>query len=179
MAAAAGAVAAGAGAAGVGAMGADIILRLSDRAPELPEGADAKQVVIFRLELRQAADELGISAYIVGPIPAGAQAANINLARRWLLSGIVDKNLRGLLATTGGPDGPALYAWMQAHLLGGRNEQEVLHTIIDEFFYDGTTGVYSFFAYFVMVTNAIVPPLPPGRLCIMYSSRFPSEYSER
>jgi hypothetical protein len=152
-----------------------VIQKLNERAPTCPTNAGTREIVTNRLELRQAANELGIAAYVYGPLPANATADNVTLGRRWLLSAFEDRNVRGLIATHGGPDGPSCWAWVQNNMLGGRDEQEVLHNMIEELVFDGSTTVLSFYSTFLMLSSAIQPALPPARLCIMYSSRFPAQ----
>ena len=53
------------------AVAGNLILKLPDRGPTLPINADAKGIVIYRLELRTAANELGIGPYVYGPAVPG------------------------------------------------------------------------------------------------------------
>ncbi|KAL1521806.1 hypothetical protein AB1Y20_021459 [Prymnesium parvum] len=167
------------------AAGADepILLRLHEQAPTLLRSAGPDEVVMHRLQLRQKAHELGIQDYVVGvttvanPIPhlpVGASNANKTIGKRWLLSAFEDNNLRGMVAQHGGDSGPSCWDWIGRNLLGGRDEQEVLSYLLNHLRYDGSRTVMSFFSEFHTLASAIVPPLPDGRLCTMYASKFPA-----
>jgi hypothetical protein len=166
---------AGAGSGGGGAPAAptSAILKLHEHAPQLEDDADPTQVVLHRLALRQAAAELEITDYVHGTLPTGASPDNVTLGKRWLLSGYPNKNIRGMIAVHGGNDGPSCWAWIQANMLGGRDEQEILNDMVDEMQFTGTTSVVDFFSRFLTISEAIRPALPAARLCTMYASRFP------
>ena len=151
-----------------------ILSRLNERAPILATGADAKEIVTHRLRMRLVCEEHGITPYVCGPLPAGATLENIALGKRFYLSGFEDESLRGLIATQGA-DGPTCWDYVANSMLGGRDEQEILHTLLNSMVYDGSTSVLSFFARFVLIANGILPALPAGRLCTLYASRFPAQ----
>ena len=60
-------------------------------------------------------------------------------------------------------------------MLGGRDEQEILNTILSDLTYDGSSNVLSFYAQYSLIANGIRPALPEARLCTHYASRFPAQ----
>jgi hypothetical protein len=160
----------------VGIGGGSIIGRLTVRPPLLgTHETETDAIVMHRLRITAAADELNITPFVIGPLPQAARVEDINLTRRWLLMAYEDNDLRGLIARHG-QDGPTCWLWIGQNLLGGRDEQEVYHSTLSDLRYDTQTAVISYFSTFSMIANAIRPVIPQDRLCQIYAASFPPEY---
>ena len=148
--------------------------KLHSPGPKLKSDALPREIVKHRLQVKQAATQLGIGHLVQGPLAGGESAADISVGRRWLLETFEDEDIRGMIATHGGNDGPACWKYIEITMLGGRDEQEVLHNMVDELRFNGQRTVISFYSEFLTVTAALDPAIADVRLCQMYASRFPA-----
>ena len=151
-----------------------VLHKLHSPGPRLKCDAVPREIVKHRLQVKQAATQLGIGHLVQGPLLGGESLADISVGRRWLLETFEDEDIRGMIATHGGNDGPACWNYIEDTMLGGRDEQEVLHNMVDELRFNGQRTVISFYSEFLTVTAAITPAIAEPRLCQMYASRFPA-----
>jgi len=151
-----------------------ILARLNEHAPILPRNASATDIVIHRLRMVNVCNEYACSEYVIGPLPANLDPQSVQLGKRFYLSAFEDPDLRGLIASKG-RNGPQCWAWVGNNMLGGRDEQEILNTILNDLTYDGSSNVLAFYAQYSLISTGIQPALPDARLCTHYASRFPAQ----
>ena len=159
-------------------------LRVRSMATEIPKlqlagafnlvkNASPEQILEFILRGRPFYQELNIEAYTTGPLPGGGAAAAemIALGKRYILATIECPDIRSLLQPIA--NGPAIFAYINTHLLGGRDEQAIIMETIENMMYDGNMSIAAFFGRFILFVNAIQPPPGHARKCMLYSARFP------
>ena len=117
-------------------MAGSIQIRLynTDDIPILEKGADnVESVVRWRAEMAAWALERGLMPFIVGPLPGGATAREQLEGLQYLLFGLKDKFIRGMIAQNAGnpPNSPAAWTFMNLALLGGRDEQAVILELLE------------------------------------------------
>ena len=116
-------------------MAGNLQIRLfnTDDIPILEVGADTvEHVVRWRAEMAAWASERGLSPYILGPLPGGATVRDQLEGSQYLLFGIKDKMIRGMVALNAGnpPNGPTAWDYINQSLLGGRDEQAVILEVL-------------------------------------------------
>ena len=143
-----------------------ILARLNEHAPILPRNASATDIVIHRLRMVNVCKEYECSEYVIGPLPEILDPLSVQLGKRFYLSAFKDPDLRGLIASQGSNDGPQCWAYVGNNMLGGRDDQEILNTILHDLTYHGSSNVLAFYAQYSLVTCGIRPALPDARLCV-------------
>ena len=102
-------------------------------APVLDVNPDVPAIVEWKLRSIPWWNEMGIHTFTIGQpagqLPAGANAANITLGKRYILACIKCPDTKTLLQPLA--NGPAILLYINNHLLGGRDEQSVIQDMLE------------------------------------------------
>ena len=146
-------------------------------APLLCKNPTVEDIIEWRLRANLFYQNLGIGDVTVGnppgQLPGNALAVNVTLGKRYILACIQCPDTLVLLQAQA--NGPAIWNFIATALMGGRDEQAAIQSIIEGMHYDGTTSIVAFFGRFSLFANAVVPAMGHNRKCLLYSMRFSSE----
>ena len=148
-----------------------ILAHLNEQAPILPRNASATDIVIHRLRMVNICKEYGCTEYVIGPLPQNPDIVNTQLGKSFYLSAFEDPNLRGLVASKR-QSGPECWTFVGNNMLGGRDEQEILSSILQDMMYDGSGNILAFYAHFVLLSNGVQHARSQAGLCAHYASKF-------
>ena len=159
--------------------GLQIRLYNTDDIPTLEVGADSvEDIVRWRASMAAWALERGLHPFIIGALPNGATAREQLEGLQYLLFGLRDKFIRGMIAQNAGnpPNGPAAWAFMNTALLGGRDEQAVVLEILQGLRLKAGASAMHYYCEFAIFAGYVQPPLPDARQSAMFALGLPEEY---